>query len=143
MKSSSAFTAAKMVIRWLRWAAVLELVYSAWCGLLYDVVQMVGFFSCPFFLFVAARDARRNRLTTAAVLAAVLVAHFFQGSRAVDGRTVVVVDDELQALHPGSLGGRARCVYIYWSEKPRASVSSVPRSRRHLSTQTLPKRFPE
>ena len=29
MKSSSALTAAKTVIRWLRWATVLGLVYSA------------------------------------------------------------------------------------------------------------------
>jgi hypothetical protein len=32
----------------------------------------------------------------------------FQGSRAVDGRTVVVVDDKLQGLHPRSVGGCAR-----------------------------------
>ena len=54
MKSTSAPTAAKTVIRWLRWAAVLGLVYSAWFGLLYYVLQVVGLYSCPLFLFVAA-----------------------------------------------------------------------------------------
>jgi hypothetical protein len=38
MNSSSALTAAKTVIRWLRWAAVLALVYYAWGGLLYFVL---------------------------------------------------------------------------------------------------------
>ena len=85
MKSTSARTAAKTVIRWLRWAAVLGLVYSAWCGILYDVLQVVGLYSCPLFLFVAAgtKIAPRYRLTTAIVLAAMLVA-LFLGSRAVE-----------------------------------------------------------
>jgi hypothetical protein len=38
MKSSSALTAAIKGIRWLRWAAVLGLVYAAWGELFYDVV---------------------------------------------------------------------------------------------------------
>jgi hypothetical protein len=64
MKSSSALTAAKTVIRWLRWAAVLGFVYSAWSGLLYSAVQNIGFYTCPLFLFVAAgaKIAPRNRL---------------------------------------------------------------------------------
>ena len=35
MKSPPALTAAKTVIRWLRWAAVVALVYSAWGNLVY------------------------------------------------------------------------------------------------------------
>ena len=74
-----ALTAAKTVIRWLRWAAVLGLVYATWRGLVFDVVQMVGVLSGLFFLLVAAgaKIAPRNRLITAIVLAAVLVWHSF------------------------------------------------------------------
>ena len=79
--ANAALMAAKMLIRWLRWAAVLGLVYSAWFGLLYYVLQIVGLYSCSLFLFVAAgaKIAPRKRLTTAIVLAAVLVVQSFRG----------------------------------------------------------------
>jgi hypothetical protein len=55
MKSSFALTAANTVIRCLRWAAVLGVVYSAWSGPLFVAVQNdIGFYSGPLFLFVAA-----------------------------------------------------------------------------------------
>jgi hypothetical protein len=128
MKSSSALTAAKTVVRWLRWAAVLALVYAAWCGLHYDVVQMVGFFSCPFFLFVAAgaKIAPQNRLTVAGVLAAMLVLHSFRGHVLSMGGPWWSWTINYRHFTLETLGAVLGAVYIFWSEKAKGSVASAP-----------------
>jgi hypothetical protein len=136
MKSSSALTAAKTVIRWLRWAAVLGLVYSAWSGLLYEVVQNIGFYTCPLFLFVSAgaKIAPRNRLTTAIILAAVLVALSFWSHVLALAPPGVTIDELISAALLGNckhytqegLGAALGVVYIFWSEKAKGSVASVP-----------------
>jgi hypothetical protein len=151
MKSSSAITAAKTVIHWLRWAAVLALVCSALGELVYSALGPAGwalrpaplavvqhlvfmffFFSSCSFLFVAAgaKIAPRARLTTAIVLAAVHVPLSLWNH--VLSRVSLV---ELVLLEGGSnytqftletLGAVLGVVYIFWSEKARASVASVP-----------------
>jgi hypothetical protein len=147
MKSSSALTAAKTVVRWLRWAAVLGLVYSAWGGLLYDVVSYeIGVYSCPLFLFVAAgaKIAPRYRLATALVLAAVLISHSCWGhllsnqSQGVTNYQIIIAALQQIALQGMPAGGPVRhliletlgaalgVVYVFWSEKAKGSVASVP-----------------
>jgi hypothetical protein len=146
MKSSSALTAAKTVVRWLRWAAVLGLVYSAWGGLLYDVVSYeIGVYSCPLFLFVAAgaKIAPRYRLTTAIVLAAMLVAQSFWGHvlanqpPQVTSYQLIIAALQQIALQGIPAGGAVRhfiqealgavlgIVYIFWSEKAKGRVAST------------------
>jgi hypothetical protein len=146
MKSSSALTAAKTVVRWLRWAAVLGLVYSAWGGLLYDVVPYeIGVYSCPLFLFVAAgaKIAPRYRLTTAIVLSAMLVAQSFWGHvlanqpPQVTSYQLIIAALQQIALQGIPAGGPVRhfiqealgavlgIVYIFWSEKARGGVAST------------------
>lgn len=136
MKSSSALTAAKPVIRWLRWAAVVGLVYLAWRGLLYDDVQMVGFYTCPLFLFVAAvaKIAPRNRRTTAIVLAAVLVSLSFRGhvlSNPPPGVTnyqliILALSGNYRHFTLETLGAVLGVVYIFLSERATGSVASAP-----------------
>jgi hypothetical protein len=147
MKSSSALTAAKTVVRWLRWAAVLGLVYSAWGGLLYDVVSYeIGVYSCPLFLFVAAgaKIAPRYRLATALVLAAVLISHSCWGHllsnqpQGVTNYQIIIAALQRIALQGMPAGGPVRhfiletlgaalgVVYVFWSEKAKGSVASVP-----------------
>ena len=137
MKSSSKFTAAKTVIRWLRWAAVLALVYFVWGGLVYsawggsarpDVVQkLVGMFLFALketaFVVTGAMIAPRARLTTAIVLAGGWI-------------LLSLRNHVLSQPNPGStnfthftletLGAVLGVVYIFWSEKARACVASVP-----------------
>jgi hypothetical protein len=146
-------TPAKTLIRWLRWAAVLVLIYSAWTGLLYDVVPYdIGVHACPLFLFVAAgaKIAPRYRLATALVLAAVLVAHSCWGhllSNQPPGvtnyQTMIAALQQiaLQGMPAGgsvrhfileTLGAVLGVVYIFWSEKAKGSVASVPPDRHHL-----------
>jgi hypothetical protein len=145
MKSTSALTAAKTVIRWLRWAAVLGLVYSAWFGLVYYVLQVVGLYSCPLFLFVAAgaKIAPRYRLTTAIVLAAMLVAQSFWGHvlanqpPQVTSYQLIIAALQQIALQGIPAGGPVRhfiqealgavlgIVYIFWSEKAKGRVAST------------------
>ena len=142
--TKAALTAVKTVIRWLRRTAVLalvcsslgELVYSAWGGLLYDAVQLVGFFSCPFFLFVAAgaKIAPWNRLTTAIVLAPALVLVSFRGhvlSNPPPGVTnyqliIAPLLGNYRHFTLETLGAVLGVVYIFWSEKPKGSVARVP-----------------
>jgi hypothetical protein len=147
MISSSALTAAKTVIRWLRWAAVLGVVYSAWSGLLYDVVPFdVLVHSCPLFVFVAAgaKIAPRYRLATALVLAAVLISHSCWGHLLSNQPPWVSIDQliiaalqqiVLQGIPAGgpvrhftfeTLGAVLGVVYIFWSERAKGSVASVP-----------------
>ena len=62
MKSIRVLTAAKTVIRWLRWAAVLALVYYAWGGLAYSA--WAGRLRSPLFssrcsCFISIRSERR------------------------------------------------------------------------------------
>jgi len=128
MKSSSALTGANTVIRWLRWAAVLGLVYSAWCGLLYDVVQMVGVLTCPFFLFVAAgaKIAPQNRLATAIILAAVLVLNSFRGHVLAMGGPWWSWTINYRHFTLEALGAVLGVVYIFWSEIAKGSAVNVP-----------------
>jgi hypothetical protein len=131
MKSSSSLTAAKTVIQRLRWAAVLGLVCSALCGLLYGVVQMVGIFFCPFFLFVTAgaKIAPRNRLTTAFILATVLVALSFRGHVLAMGGPWWSWTINYRHFTLEALGAVLGVAYIFWSEKAKGSVASVPLSQ--------------
>jgi hypothetical protein len=157
MKSSSALTAAKTVIRWLRWAAVLALVYYAWGGLVYSalgrkawavqpaplavVLQFVGMLHFhtlreAAFVVAGALIAPRARLATAIVLAAVHVLLSLWNH--VLSRVSLV---ELVLLQGGgnygqltleTLGAVLGVVYIFWSEKAKGSVASVPPSRLSL-----------
>jgi hypothetical protein len=134
-KSSSALTAAKTVVRWLRWAAVLGFVYSAWGGLFYDVV-LRNMFLFSSFLFVAAgaKIAPRNRLTTAIVLAAALVLVSFRGHVLSNPPPGVTYDQLIIAVLVGNyrhftletLGAVLGVVFIFWLEKAKGSVASVP-----------------
>jgi hypothetical protein len=109
---------------------------------------MLLYHSSPFFLFVAvgAKLAPRARRTTAIVLAALRIplslwSHvLFQ---APDRNWVLVISDLLDLLaHPWvtnyrhfyleALGAVLGVVYIFWSEKARASVASVPPSQLSL-----------
>jgi len=149
MKSSSALTAAKSVIRWLRWAAVLALVCSAWGGLVYSALGREAWARRPaplaviqelvsMFLFYTLREAAfvvagamiapRARRTTAIVLAAALVPSSLWNHVLATGGpwwfwTINYTHFTLEAF--GSVLG---VVYIFWSEKARASVASVPRN---------------
>jgi hypothetical protein len=146
VKSSSALTAAKTAIQCLRWAAVLALAYSAWSGLLYDVVPYdMIVHACPLFLLVAAgaKIAPRYRLATALVLAAVVVSHscwaHLLANRPPWVSSYQLMIDALQqiALQGMPAGGPVRhfileafgavlgVVYIFWSEKAQGRVASV------------------
>jgi hypothetical protein len=106
MNSPLALTAAKTVIRWLRWAAVVALVYFAWGNLVYfalgreawpvrpaplavvqELVQTFLTYSLREAAFVVAGAviAPRARLTTAIVLAAALIPSSFCGHVLVSG----------------------------------------------------------
>jgi hypothetical protein len=146
MKSSSALTVAKTVIRWLRWAAVVALVYSAWSGRLYDVVAYdICVCACPLFLLVAAgvKIAPRYRLATALVLAAAVVSHSCWGHLLAHQppwvtkyQTMIAALQQiaLEGLPAGgpvrhfileTLGAVLGVVYIFWSEKRLCSASST------------------
>jgi hypothetical protein len=135
MKSSSALAAAKTVIRWLRWAAVLGLVCFAWSGLIYYVAQNGSFFF-SFFLLVAAgaKIAPRNRRPTAIVLTAVLVSLSLRGHvlsnppPGVPNYQLIIAALLGNSRHftLETLGAVLGVVYIFWSEKAKASVANVP-----------------
>ncbi len=158
MNSSPALTAAKTVIHGLRWVAVLAIL-AATLGDLIDsalgpqalvlrpaplaVVQnlvfLLVFLSAPSFVFVAAGAtiAPQARLTTAFVLAAARVPLSFWNH--VLSRVSLV---ELVLFQGGgdythfaleALGAMLGVVYIFWSEKARASVASEPPDLRHLT----------
>jgi hypothetical membrane protein len=88
------------------------------------------------FLFVAAgaKIAPRNRLTTAIILAAVLVALSFWGHVLALAPLGVTIDELISAALLGNyrhftqeaLGAVLGVVYIFWSEKAKGSVASVP-----------------
>jgi hypothetical protein len=145
MKSSSALAAAKTVIPWLRWAAVLGLVYAAWGGLFYDVVlRHMFFFSSFLFVAAGAKIAPRNRLTTAIVLTAALVLISFRGHvlsnppPGVTSSQLIIAALQQIALQGMPAGGPVRhftletlgavlgVVHIFWSEKAKGSVASRP-----------------
>jgi hypothetical protein len=154
MKSSSALTAAKTVIRWLRWAAVLalvcstlgELVYSALDQLAFSelgpqarvlrpapfaVVQnlvLMLFFSPPFFLFVVAgaKIAPRFRLATAIILAAALVSFSFWGHVLSTGGPWWFWTINYTHFSLEAFGSVLGVVYIFWSAKAaKESLCSV------------------
>jgi hypothetical protein len=147
MKSLSARTTAKTVIRWLRWAVVLGLIYSTWSGLLYDVIPYdIGVHACPLFILVAAgaKIAPRYRPATALVLATVRVAYSFWSHLlankppwATNYEVIIATLQQivLEGMPAGgpvghfaleTLGAVLGVVYIIWSEKARVSVASVP-----------------
>jgi hypothetical protein len=142
MKSSSSLTAAKTVIGWLRWAAVLGLVYSAWCGIFYDVVLGHALlFSSFLFVAAGAKTAPRNRLTTAIVLTAALVPLSLRNhvlSNPPPGvtsyqLTIAALSGNYRHFTFETLGAVLGVVYIFWSEKAKGSVASVPPSQLSLS----------
>jgi hypothetical protein len=121
MKSSSALTTAKTAIRFVRWGAVLALVYVALSELIYayaldpaeqrpaplavvqNLVYMLLYYSGPSFLFVAvgAKIAPRARLTTAVVLAAMRIPLSLWSHvlfRAQDRNLLIIIVDMLD--HP-------------------------------------------
>jgi hypothetical protein len=130
-----------MVIRWLRWAAVLALVYYAWSLLAYSalggsaplavVLQQVGMVHFhtlreAAFVVVGALIAPRARLATAIVLAAARVPFSFWAHVLATGRpwwswTINYTHFTFEAL-----GSVLRVVYIFWSEQAKGSVPSVP-----------------
>jgi hypothetical protein len=135
---------AKTVIRWLRWVAVLGLVYSAWGGLFYDVVLGHALlFSSFLFVAAGAKIAPRYRLTTAIVLAAMLVAQSFWGHLLanqppqVTSYQLIIAALQQIALQGIPAGGAVRhfiqealgavlgIVYIFWSEKAKGRVAST------------------
>ncbi len=150
MKSSSALTAAKTVIRCLRWAVVLalvsatlgELVYAVLGALVFSalgpepqvvrpaplaVVQgLVGdFLFWPAFLFVVAGAtiAPRFRLTTAVVLAALHVAHSFWGHVLAMGGPWWFWTINYTHCTIETLGSVLGVVYVLWTEKAKGSVA--------------------
>jgi hypothetical protein len=136
MRSSSAVTAAKTVIRWLRWAAVVALVYSAWGNLVYfalgreawavrpaplavvqELVGMLYFHTLPEAAFVdaGAMIAPRARLTTAIVLAAARVSFSLWAHVLAMGGPwwFWTINDTHFSL--GAFGSALGVFYIFWS----------------------------
>jgi hypothetical protein len=153
MKSSSALTAGKTVIRWLRWAAVLALVCSALSDLVYfalgpqarvlrpaplAVVQNLVFMFLyalkgTAFVVVGAMIAPRSRLTTAIVLAAVYLPLSLWNhvlSRVSLAELVLLEGRGNYGYFTlEALGAVLGVVYIFRSEKAEGSVASVPPSQ--------------
>jgi hypothetical protein len=123
MKSSSALAAAKTVIRWLRWAAVLGLFYTAWGGLVYDMYL----FALNMVVVVAgAMIAPRARLTTAIVLAVAQIALAFRNHVLAVGGPWWSWTINYTHFTKEALGALLGVVYIFWSEKAKGSAASVP-----------------
>jgi hypothetical protein len=80
------------------------------------------------FLFVAAgaKIAPRNRRSTAIVLAAVLLHHSFWGHVLVMGGPWWSWTINYTHFTQEALGAVLGVVYIFWSEKAKESVASVP-----------------
>jgi hypothetical protein len=126
---------AKTVIRWLRWVAVLGLVYSAWGGLFYDVVLGHALlFSSFLFVAAGAKIAPRKRVTTAIVLTAALVPLSLRNhvlSNPPPGVTsyqliIAALCGNYRHFTLETLGAVLGMVYIFWSEKAKGAVASVP-----------------
>ena len=125
MKSSSALSVTKTVIRWI---AVLGLAICAATGLLYSIGQM-SIVRCLFFFLVVAgaKLAPRYRLTTAIVLAAVLIAHSYWGhvlALAPEGTTntqllTLTLTGHHRHFTLDTLGPALAVVYVFWSEKAK------------------------
>ena len=147
MKSSSALTAAKTVIRWLRWAAVLALVCSGLGALVYSALGPQGWALRPAplavvqipvswfdhyvlretaFVVAGALIAPRFRLTTALVLAALQVAFSFWGHVLAAGGPWWSWTINYTHFTLETLGSVLAVAYIFWSEKAKRSVASVP-----------------
>jgi hypothetical protein len=154
MKSSSALTELKAVIRWLRWSAVVALIYAAWANLAYfalgreswavrfaplaavgNLVFMFQFHVLREMAIVVAGAmiAPRFRLATAIVLAAARVPLLLWAQ--VLSRVSLV---DLVLLQGGgnytqvaleTLGSVLGVVYIFWSERTKGPVASIPPSQ--------------
>jgi hypothetical protein len=140
--AKAAPTAVNRVIRWLRWAFVLALVYYAWGGLTYSAlggpaplavvlhhVDMLHYHTLreAAFVVAGAMIAPRVRRTTAIVLAAARVSFSFWAHVLATGGpwwfwTINDTHFFLEAF--GSVLG---VVFIFWLEKANVSVASVPR----------------
>jgi hypothetical protein len=149
MKSSSALTAAKTVIRWLRWAVVLALVSSALGGLvssafhvpapapLAAVQNLMFMLLFPLkdaaFVVVGAKIAPRARRTTAIVLAAVYVPLSFWKDVLSQVSLVELVLLQGRGNYGQfileTLGAMLGVACILWSEKAQGSVASLPPSQ--------------
>jgi hypothetical protein len=150
MKSPSALTAAKTVIRWLRWAVVLALVSSAFANLIIysafhvpapaplaavgNVVFMLLFpLKDAAFVVAGAKIAPWARRTTAIVLAAVHVPLSFWNHVLSQVSLVELVLLQGRGNYGQfileTLGAVLGVVYIFWSEKARGSAASVPPSQ--------------
>jgi hypothetical protein len=161
MKSSSALTAVRTVIRWLRWAAVVAFVYYAWGNLVYfalgrgawavqpkpllGVIRWMGMLHFQMLpeaavVVAGAMIAPRFRVATAIVLAASQIPLFLWVQ--VLSRASIV---ELVLLEGGanygqfaleSFGVVLGVMCILWSEKARKSATSAPRLQLSLLEQS-------
>jgi hypothetical protein len=164
MKSSPSLTATKMVIRWLRWAAVVALVYSALAALVYaalgpqayarqpaplaavgNLVFMLHFYMLREMAFVVAGAlmAPRFRLTTAIVLAAlhVLLSLWIHVLSRVSLAELVLFEGgaSYRQFTLEALGAVLGVAYIYWSEKTNGSVASALRTMKSSSALSAAK----
>jgi hypothetical protein len=126
MKSPSAPLRQKTATWWLRWVAVLVLLFCAGTGLIYSV-QPRSVALCLFFLLVVAgaKLAPRFRIATAVVLAAVLIAHSYWGhvlALAPEGMTnaqlfIRTLTGHHRHFTLEALGPVLAVVYVFWSER--------------------------
>lgn len=145
MKSSSALTTAKTVVCWLRWAAVGALVYSALGPQAYarrpapladvqNLLLMLDGYTLGQAAFVAAGAlvAPRFRRTTAIVLATLQVAFSFWGHVLATGGPWWSWTISYTHFSHETLASVLGVVYIFWSEKTKRSVATVPLSELSL-----------
>ena len=140
MKSSSELTAAKRAIRWLRWTAVLALVYYAWSGLAYSAlggsaplavvlqqVEMLHYHTLreAAFVVAGAMIAPRARLATAIVLAAARVPFLLWAHVLAMGGPWWFWGINYTHFTLEAFGSVLGVVYIFWSEKAKGTVASI------------------
>jgi len=145
-QAKAALTTGKTGIRCLRWAAVLALVCSLLGDLVYSALSPDGRAHRPaplavvqdlvfLFLFYALREtavvvagallAPRARLATAIVLAALLVPLSLRNHVLSQGGPWWFWRNNYTHFTLEALGAVLGVMFIYWSEKVRASVPSV------------------
>ncbi|HWB08048.1 MAG TPA: hypothetical protein VG826_02300 [Pirellulales bacterium] len=136
----------KTAIHWLRWAAVLALVYSALGALVYSalvpgayarrpaplaaVQNLVFMFDYPLrqtaFVVAGALVAPRFRLATAIVFAALNLAFAFWGHVLATGGPWWSWTINYTHFTLETLGAMLGVAYVFWSEKTKRSVASAP-----------------
>ena len=138
MKSSSAHTAAQTVIRWLRWAAVVALVYAAWVNLAYFALgkeswavrpaplsvlqEWVGLFleytlRETAFVGAGALIAPRARLAIAVILAAARVPSSFWAHVLSTGGPWWFWTINYTHFSLETFGSAIGVIYIFWLAK--------------------------